>query len=102
MIVILENSSQFLIKFAFSIWLVFHGSSAGKNPPAMKEIWFWSLGWEDPLEKEIATHSSILAWRIQLTVYVHGQDYSLVHGVAESDMLSDFHFHFTIWLPILF
>ena len=31
-----------------------------KNPPAMREIWIQSLGWEDPLEKEMATHSSIL------------------------------------------
>ena len=35
-----------------------------KNPPAMWETWVQSLGWEDPLEKEKATHSSILAWRI--------------------------------------
>ena len=35
-----------------------------KNPPAMRETWVWSLGWEDPLEKGKATHSSILAWRI--------------------------------------
>ena len=35
-----------------------------KNPPAMQENWVWSLGWEDPLEKAKATHSSILAWRI--------------------------------------
>ena len=33
----------------------------------MRETWVWSLGWEDPLEKEIATHSSILAWRIPWT-----------------------------------
>ena len=32
-----------------------------KNPPAMLETWVWSLGWEDPLEKGKATHSSILA-----------------------------------------
>ena len=32
-----------------------------KNPPAMQETWVQSLGWEDPLEKEMATHSSILA-----------------------------------------
>ena len=38
-----------------------------KNPPAMWETWIWSLGWEDPLEKEMATHSSILAWRIPWT-----------------------------------
>ena len=54
-----------------------------KNPPAMHEIWVLSLGWEDPLEKDKATHSSILAWRIPWTV----------HGVAKSwTPLSDFHF----------
>ena len=36
----------------------------GKNLPAMQETWVQSLSWEDPLEKGIATHSSILAWRI--------------------------------------
>ena len=35
-----------------------------KNPPAMWETWVQSLGQEDPLEKEMATHSSILAWKI--------------------------------------
>ena len=35
-----------------------------KNPPAMHETWVQFLGWEDHLEKEKATHSSILAWRI--------------------------------------
>ena len=35
-----------------------------KNPPAMRETWLQSLGWEDPLEEGIAAHSSILAWRI--------------------------------------
>ena len=39
-----------------------------KNPPAMPETWVQSLGWEDPLEKAKATHSSILAWRIPWTV----------------------------------
>ena len=38
-----------------------------KNPPAMWETWVRSLGWEDPLEKGKATHSSILAWRIPRT-----------------------------------
>ena len=33
-----------------------------KNPPAMEETWVRSLGWEDPLERGTATHSSILAW----------------------------------------
>ena len=35
-----------------------------KRLPAMQETWVRSLGWEDPLEKEMVTHSSILAWRI--------------------------------------
>ena len=35
-----------------------------KNPPAMQETWVQFLGQEDPLEKEMATHSSILAWEI--------------------------------------
>jgi len=39
-----------------------------KNPPAVLETWVRSLGWEDPPEKEKATHSSILAWRIPWTV----------------------------------
>ena len=38
-----------------------------KNQPMMQETWVWSLGWEDPLEKGKATHSSILAWRILWT-----------------------------------
>ena len=39
-----------------------------KNPPAMQDTWVWSMGWEDPLEKRKATHSSILASRIPWTV----------------------------------
>ena len=37
-----------------------------KNPPAVWETWVQSLGWEDPLEKGMETHSSILAWRIPM------------------------------------
>ena len=39
-----------------------------KNPPAMRDTWVRSLGWEDPLEKGKATHFSILAWRIPQAV----------------------------------
>ena len=39
-----------------------------KNHLTMRETWVWSLGWEDPLEKGKATHSSTLAWRIPWTV----------------------------------
>ena len=40
------------------------GGSEVKNPPAMQETWVRSLSWEDSLEKEMATHSSIPAWKI--------------------------------------
>ena len=42
-------------------------AQAVKNPPAIQETRVQSLGWEDPLEKGMATHSSILAWRIPRT-----------------------------------
>ena len=51
-----------------------------KNLPAMKETWVCSLGQEDPLEKEIATHSSILAWRIPWTESL--ADYSSVQSLS--------------------
>ena len=47
--------------------LSFPGGSGGKESPAVQETWVRSLGGEDPLEKEMATHSSILAWRIPWT-----------------------------------
>ena len=53
-----------------------------KNLPAMWETWVQSLGWEDPLEEGMATHSSILAWRIPM---VRGAWWATVHGVTESD-----------------
>ena len=40
------------------------GAQMVKNPPTMPETWVRSLGWEDPLEEGMATHSSILAWRM--------------------------------------
>ena len=45
----------------------FPGGSVVKNLPAVKETWVQSLDWEDPLEKEIAAHSSILVWEIPWT-----------------------------------
>ena len=58
-----------------------------ENLPAMQETWVQSLGWEDPLEKGMATHFSIRAWRIPWTVAHQGAS---VHGVAKSrTQLSD-------------
>ena len=52
-----------------------------KNPPAIREIWVQSLGWEDPLEEDMATHSSILAWRIPMD---RGAWWAPVHGITKS------------------
>ena len=49
-------------------FLEFEMAQLVKNLPAMRETWVRSLGWEDPLEKGKATHSSILAWKIPWTV----------------------------------
>ena len=55
-----------------------------KNLPAMWETWIQSLGWEDPLEEDVATYSSILAWRIPMD---RGTWRATVHEVVkESDM----------------
>ena len=68
--------------------LVHNGLSSSqllKSLPAIQETWVQSLGWEGPLEKGKATHSSILAWRVP---------WGIVHGVAKSrTRLSDFHFY---------
>ena len=45
---------------SFYCFLGFLDGSLVKNLPAMQQMWVWSLGWEDPLEKEMATHSSVL------------------------------------------
>ena len=52
-----------------------------KNLPAMQETWVQFLGWEDPLEKEMAIHSSILAWKNPMD---RGAWWATVHGVAKS------------------
>ena len=52
-----------------------------KNVPAMWETWIRSLGWEDPLEEGMATHSSILAWRIPMD---RGAWQATVHEVSKS------------------
>ena len=56
-----------------------------KNPPVIKETLVRSLGWEVPLQKEMATHASILAWEIPWTEKPGGR--ATVHGVTkESDV----------------
>ena len=68
-----------------------------KNSPVMWETWVWSLGWEDPLEKGMATHSSILAWRIEWTIHSVG-----LQGVGHYWETFTFTFHvFSILIFII-
>ena len=62
-----------------------------KRLPTIRETWVWSLGWEDPLEKEMATHSSSVAWKSRGRRSLVG--YSL-WGRKESDTTEQLHFHF--------
>ena len=59
----------------------FQSGTVVKNPPAMQETWVPSVGWEDPLEEEMAAHSSLLAWRIPRMEEPWG---AIIHGVAKS------------------
>ena len=74
-----------------------------KHLPVMRETQVQSLGQEDPLQKEMATHSSILAWKIPWT-----EECGTVHGITETwTRLSDFtltffHFHVSVMQMILY
>ena len=58
-----------------------------KRLPTMRETWVQSLGWEDPLEKEMATHSSIHSWKNPMD---QGAWWATVYGIAKSQTrLSD-------------
>ena len=58
---------MYIIKISFKTRRASLVAQTVKNLPAMWETWIRSLGWEDPLEKGMATRSSILAWKIPLT-----------------------------------
>ena len=73
----------------------FPGGSVEKNPPAKQETWVRSLGWEEPLGEEMATHSSILAWEIPRTEQPGGLQ---SRGHKELDMRECAHMHtLSLW-----
>ena len=63
-----------------------------KNLPAMQETWVLSLGWEDPLEKGIATHSSILAWNISWREQPGGLQFIRLQRVRQDRTTNTFTF----------
>ena len=56
-------------------------AQTAKNLPVLRETWVQSLGWEEPLKEDMATHSDILAWKIPMD---RGAWRAIVHGVAKS------------------
>jgi len=67
--------------------MLFLGAQMVKNLPAMLETWVLYLAWEDPLEEGMATHFSILSWRIPMD---RGAWWATVHGIEKSwTQLSD-------------
>ena len=58
---------MFTMRLTYNNLQVSHVAQLVKNLPAVQETWVRSLGWEDPLEKEMETHSSILVWKISWT-----------------------------------
>ena len=70
-----------------------------KNLPAMQDTWVRFLGWEDPLEKEMATHSSILAWKILWTEEsggVQSMGWQVIHNLG----LYHHHSEYAPWLQL--
>ena len=84
-----EVVSRYLHKDCWDSWAFCNVSHSGaslvaqriKRLPAMQETQVRFLGWEDPLEKEMATHASILAWRIPWT---EEPEWATIHWVAKS------------------
>ena len=77
----------------------FPGGWDGKDLPTVRETWVWSLGQEDPLEKEMETHSSTLAWKIPW-MEEHGRLQSMGPQRVEQDWATSLSLHFRLfyWL----
>ena len=70
-----------------------------KNLPTMWETWLQPLGWEDSLEEDMTTNSSILAWRIPMN---RGAWWATIHGVTELDTTEQLSTHITSQLLNIF
>ena len=77
-LVVQSFSCLFVLNYSSWAFLV---AQTVTNPPVMRETWVRSLGWEDPLEEGMATHFSILAWRILMD---KGAWWVIVHEIAKS------------------
>ena len=83
MILIFSRTNRYLYFLKRYLWLLEASLVAqmAKNPPARQEIWVPTLGWEDPLDEGMATHSSIPAWRIPMD---RGAWWATIYGVLKN------------------
>ena len=88
--------SRLLILRAFPV------AQTVKNLPAMQETWVWLLSQKDPLEKEIATHSSILTWGILGTEESEGLQSTGSRRVKHDWAINTFTFFFALWFSLTF
>ena len=79
-----DHSWNHLVEIKASMCLASQLAQMVKNLPAMQATWVPSLGWEDPLEKGMATHSSTLAWRSPWTKEPGALQYMGPQGVGHS------------------
>ena len=99
MTICLGRVRRFFFFFAFTLCWASLVAQTVNDVPAMQETWIWSLGLEDPLEEGMATHSSILAWRIPWTEEPDGlqsigsqrvgRDWVTKHSTLSSPSLPD-------------
>ena len=89
---VIINEPLWTHHYHFNVHSLHEGSQTVKRLPTMRETQVWSLGWEDPLEKDMAPHSSILAWKIPWTEDP-GVGYS-PWSLKESDTTERLHFNF--------
>ena len=79
-----DHSWNHLVKIKASMCLASQLAQTVKNLPAIQETWVPSLGWEDPLEKGMATYSSTLAWRSPWTEQTGALQYMGSQGIGHS------------------
>ena len=89
-----ENHQTWQKHLQLSLWQASLVTQMVKNSPAVRETWIWCLGWEDPMEEDIATHSSILAWRIPMERRAW---WATVHRVTKSQMWLTKHSTIQAW-----
>ena len=91
----LYSQEMNLLRLTMGFWV----AQTVKDLPVMQETWVWSLGQEDPLKKGMATHSSILAWKILWTEKPSGVRSMWLQRVLDTtEQLTHSHFHYLITL----